>query len=82
MPPIKTEEVSKNAHTKIERIKNDYLAAYRERWGEAAADKLSISYKRGWFFLTSSPLSPPYRAKEMRSLTKNLLKQAIKTRKP
>ena len=35
MPSIKTEEVSKNAHTEIERIKNDYLAAYRERWGEA-----------------------------------------------
>ena len=69
-------------HAEIEKIKADYLEAYRALWGEAAADKLSISYKRGWFFLTSSPLSPPYRAKEMRSLTKNLLKQAIKTRKP
>jgi len=69
-------------HAEIEKIKADYLEAYRALWGEAAADKLSISYKRGWFFLTSSPLSLPYRAKEMRSLTKNLFKQAIKTMKP
>jgi len=61
-------------HAEIEKIKADYLEAYRARWGKAAADKLSISYKRGWFFLTFSPLSPPYRAKEMRSLTKNLFK--------
>ena len=46
-------------HAEIEKIKADYLEAYRALWGEAAADKLSISYKRGWFFLTSSPLSPP-----------------------
>ena len=65
-------------HAEIEKIKADYLEAYRARWGEAAADKLSISYKRGRFFLTSSPLSLPYRAKEMRSLTKNLFKQAIR----
>jgi len=69
-------------HAEIEKIKADYLEAYRALWGEAAADKLSISYKRGWFFLTSSPLSLPYRAKEMHSLTKNLFKQAIKTMKP
>ena len=64
-------------HAEIEKIKADYLEAYRALWGEAA--NRFIAYRKGWFFLTSSPLSPPYRAKEMRSLTKNLVKQAIKT---
>ena len=63
-------------HAEIEKIKADYLEAYRALWGEAA--NRFIAYRKGWFFLTSSPLSLPYRAKEMHSLTKNLFKQAIK----
>ena len=51
--------MGKNAHEEINKIKAEYLAAYAARWGEAAANRLSISYRAGWFFLTSSPLKPP-----------------------
>ena len=64
--------MSKNAHEIIEKIKSDYIDAYRERYGEAAASLLKISYRKGWWYLNASPLSTPYRAKEMLAMTKNL----------
>jgi len=70
--------MSKNAHEIIEKIKADYKEAYGERWGQAAADLLSVRYKSGWFYITDSPLSTPYRAKEMRYFTEKLWKQVKK----
>jgi len=74
--------MAKNAHAEIERIKSDYLQAYRARWGAAAANQLTLRYKSGWFYLTDSPLSTPYRAKEMRYFTENLWKQVNKNAGP
>lgn len=68
--------MTKNAHAEIERIKSEYLDAYRARWGEAAASKLTIRYKSGWFYLTASPLSTPYRAREIVAMTERLRKRA------
>ena len=67
--------MGKNAHEEIGRIKSAYLAAYAERWGQTAADRLTISYRAGWFYLTNSPLSTPYRAKEIVTMTGNLRKK-------
>lgn len=72
--------MTKNAHADIERIKSDYLDAYRARWGEIAANQLTIRYKSGWFYLTKSPLSTPYRAKEIQRLTETLWAQAKKAK--
>lgn len=68
----------KNAHAEIERIKSDYLDAYRTRWGESAAGLLKISYRRGWYYLTASPLSTPYRAREIQAMTAGLRKRTEK----
>lgn len=62
----------KNAHEEIEKIKADYLLAYRMRWGDVKANLLKITYRKGWFYLTSSLLSTPYRASEMRAMTEIL----------
>jgi hypothetical protein len=70
--------MAKNAHAEIERIKRDYLSAYSERWGSAAANKLAIRYKSGWFYLTASPLSTPYRAREIVAMTAGLRKRTGK----
>ena len=67
--------MTKNAHEIIEKIKSNYLEAYRARWGEAAANRLKISYRKGWFYLTASPLSTPYRAKEIVAMTEGLRKR-------
>ena len=67
--------MGKNNHADIERIKADYLQAYRMVYGEAAAGRLTIRYKSGWFYLTSAPLSTPYRAKEIEAMTENLRKR-------
>lgn len=66
---------SKNAHAEIEKIKSEYLDAYQGRWGEAAANLLKISYRRGWYYLTASPLSTPYRAREIVAMTESLRKR-------
>ena len=68
--------MGKNAHEEISRIKSDYLEAYAARWGQAAADRLSIRYKSGWWYLTASPLSTPYRAREIVAMTKMLRKKS------
>lgn len=68
-------EMAINAHAEIERIKSDYLNAFRARWGEVAANRLKIRYHKGWFYLTNSPLSTPYRAKEIVTMTGNLRKK-------
>lgn len=64
--------MTKNAHAEIERIKSDYKKAYRARWGEPAANLLRISYHKGWWYLTASPLSTPYRAREILAMTEGL----------
>ena len=64
--------MAKNAHAEIELIKAEYLTAYAARWGENAARQLKISYRKGWFYLTASPLSTPYRAREIIAMTENL----------
>lgn len=66
--------MTKNAHAYIEKIKADYLEAYRARWG-VSADRLTVSYRKGWFYLTASPLSTPYRAREIVAMTENLKKR-------
>ncbi len=68
--------MGKNAHEQISRIKSDYLEAYAARWGQAAADHLTVSYRAGWWYLTASPLSTPYRAKEIIAMTANLRKRS------
>lgn len=68
--------MARNAHAEIERIKSDYIDAYRARWGEAAAARLTVVYRKGWWFLTASPLSTPYRTKEIVAMTENLKKRA------
>jgi hypothetical protein len=70
--------MAKNAHADIEKVKADYTEAYAARWGELVAKQLTIRYKSGWFYITDSPLSTPYRAKEMRYFTEKLWKQAKK----
>jgi hypothetical protein len=72
--------MAKNAHEEIEKIKADYLEAYRARWGEAAANQLTIRYKSGWFYLTPSPLSTPYRAREMQAMTETLRRGVLRER--
>jgi hypothetical protein len=74
--------MAKNAHADIECIKSEYLEAYRERWGEVAANLLTIRYKSGWFYLTASPLSTPYRAREIIAMTETLRKQATNAGSP
>lgn len=66
---------SKNAHAEIDRIKHDYLEAYAERWGTMAAMQLAISYRKGWWYLTPSPVSTPYREKEIVAMTESLRKR-------
>ena len=66
---------SKNAHAEIEKIKADYLLAYRMRWGDVKANLLKITYRKGWFYLTASPLSTPYRAREIVAMTESLRKK-------
>jgi hypothetical protein len=77
-PRSRRKKVAKNAHAEIERIKTEYKEAYRARWGEAAADLLSIRYKSGWWFLTASPLSTPYRTKEIVAMIERLRKRTGK----
>lgn len=68
--------MAKNAHAEIEKIKADYLEAYAVRWGWNAVGQLKISYRKGWWYLTASPLSTPYRAREIVAMTENLKRKA------
>ena len=63
-------------HAEIEKIKADYLEAYRALWGEAA--NRFIAYRKGWFYLTSNPLSTPYRTWEIVAITEGLRKKTEK----
>ena len=70
--------MAKNAHAEIEQIISEYRAAYSARWGDAAASRLTVAYRKGWFYLTASPLSTPYRAREIIAMTETLRKQVNK----
>ena len=74
--------MAKNAHAEIERIKTAYIQAYRMVYGLAAADRLPIRYKSGWWYLTDNALSTPYRSREIVAMTETLRKQATKNAGP
>jgi hypothetical protein len=67
--------VTKNAHAEIEKIKAAYIQAYRMVHGMAAADRLTVRYKSGWFYFDNAPISTPYRAHEVVQMTMNLIKR-------
>lgn len=69
-------------HNEREQIKAEYMAAFRGFYGDTAAARLVITYRKGWWYFNQKDLSPglstPYRASQVEQMTHNLLKRISK----
>lgn len=72
-------------HDERERIKAEYMAAYRAVHGDVIADLLAITYRKGWWYFNPKDfpggLSIPYRASQVEQMTIRLRKK-IPPREP
>jgi hypothetical protein len=66
-------------HDERERIKADYMQAFRMVNGEAVAAHLVITYRKGWWYFNQKDYAPglstPYRASQVEQMTLNLRKK-------
>jgi hypothetical protein len=63
--------MGKNHHQEIQKIIDEYMQAYRMVYGEVMAEKRTLIYRKGWFWIQAVP----YRAKGIQQKTADLCKK-------